>query len=195
MLLAVGRTGRTDDDPGGARIAAVDFDQLYRREYGRMVALAYALTGDRGVAEEAAQDAFLAAHRDWNRVGRYDAPGAWVRRVVLNRSRTRLRSRARESRALRRLVDATPTTIGPVERDDDAFWDAVRALPRRQAQCVALRYVDELDTEEIAAVLGCAVPTVRVHLHRARAALAVALHVEAGVDEDGTDAPLDEEAP
>lgn len=63
--------------------------------------------------------------------------------------------------------------------DTDTFWRAVRALPQQQARCVVLRYVEDLDTAGIAAVLGCAEPTVRVHLHRARLTLAVTLGLEA----------------
>lgn len=47
------------------------FDEFYRREYGPIVALGYALTGDRGAAEDLAQDAFFAAHRRWDRLTLY----------------------------------------------------------------------------------------------------------------------------
>jgi RNA polymerase sigma-70 factor (ECF subfamily) len=67
---------------------------------------------------------------------------------------------------------------------DDDFWRAVRALPHRQAQCVALHYLEDRAVDEIAAVLGIAAPTVRVHLHIARRTLAERL---------GED--LDEETP
>lgn len=160
------------------RAEAVEFDDFYAREYGRIVALAYALTGDRGAAEDAAQDAFLAAHRDWDRIGHYDAPGAWVRRVVLNRTRSRYRRRGRESRALARFAVAESTTIEPTYDDSEAFWRAVRSLPPKLAQCVVLRYVDDLDAAAIAAVLDLAPSTVRVHLYRARATLAQVLDLE-----------------
>ena len=55
--------------------------------------------------------------------------------------------------------------------DVDAFWALVRTLPAQQARCIALRYVEDL-AAAIAAVLGCAQPTVRVHLHRAHRSLA-----------------------
>jgi RNA polymerase sigma-70 factor (ECF subfamily) len=58
---------------------------------------------------------------------------------------------------------------------DDEFWIAVRALPTRQAQCLALHYLEDRPVVEIAAVLGIAEPTVRVHLHAGRRALAAAL--------------------
>jgi RNA polymerase sigma-70 factor (ECF subfamily) len=171
MLTAVTEAGRVE---------AVDFDDFYARDYGRIVALAFALTGDRGAAEDAAQDAFLAAHRDWDRIGGYDRPGAWVRRVVLNRAKTRSVRRGRESRALARFAAAEPATVEDRVDDTHAFWPAVRTLPAQQRQCVILHYVDDLDAAEIGTVLELAASTVRVHLHRARARLAELLALEEG---------------
>lgn len=63
------------------------FDAFYRSEFPRMVNIAYALSGSRLAAEDLAQDAMIAAHRQWNRVGALDKPGAWTRRVVINKLR------------------------------------------------------------------------------------------------------------
>lgn len=57
------------------------FEELCRRELAAVVALAYVLSGSRTAAGELAQNAFLAAHRSWDRIGCYDDPAAWVRRV------------------------------------------------------------------------------------------------------------------
>ena len=46
------------------------------------------------------------------------------------------------------------------------FWHAVRRLPKRQAQAVALHYLEDASVAEIAAIMGCAENTVKVHLHR-----------------------------
>jgi hypothetical protein len=77
------------------------FDDFYRREFSAVVGLAYALSGNRWAAEDLAQESFLVAHRDWDRVGTYDDPGAWVRRVVTNLSVSALRRRMIEAKALR----------------------------------------------------------------------------------------------
>ena len=156
------------------------FDEFYRSEYGRVLALAVVLCGDRGAAEDLVQDAFLAAHRKWDVVGEYDAPGAFVRRVLINRSRSRFRRRGRERDALARLAARSVEAADEAsEVDADTFWSLVRTLPRQQARCVALRYVDDLDVAAIASILGCAEPTVRVHLHRAHQTLATRLELEA----------------
>jgi RNA polymerase sigma-70 factor (ECF subfamily) len=169
MLAVVTERGSTE---------RLEFDDFYSSEYGRIVALAYAVTGDRDAAEDAAQDAFLAAHRDWHRIGSYDAPGAWVRRVVLNKSRSRFRRQGRESQALARFAASEPTAVDPHNDDSEVFWRAVRTLPPKLAQCVVLHYVDDLDAAAIGAVLDITPATVRVHLHRARVALAKALDLE-----------------
>lgn len=155
------------------------FDAFYVRELRGLVALVLALTGDRAVAEDVAQDAMVVVYRDWDRVHRLDDPAAWARRVAANRATSSLRRRGAELRALTRLGGRRqPPAALPAE--DDAFWAAVRSLPRRQAQAVALTYVHDLSTEQVATVLGCSTGTVKQHLHRARAALARRL----GEDDD-----------
>lgn len=161
------------------------FDDFFTAEYRRVVALAFVLCGRRSVAEECAQDAFVAAFRHWERIASYDDAAAWVRRVAANLATSVLRRRAREARALGRLMlrRERPAEILPFDED---FWAAVRALPRRQAQCVALHYLEDRPVVEVAAVLDIAPATVRVHLHDARRALATALHEHIDPDEEPT---------
>jgi RNA polymerase sigma-70 factor (ECF subfamily) len=143
-----------------------DFDAFWRREHLRVVAFAYALTGSRSAAEDLAQDAFAAAATSWSKL---DNPQAWVRRVVSNRAISRWRRQGRETRALSRLAHQRDTYT--MADEDALFWDAVRRLPRRQAQVVALYYLDDLSVGEIAQTLGIAAGTVKATLHHARAAL------------------------
>jgi RNA polymerase sigma-70 factor (ECF subfamily) len=154
-----------------------DFEGFYRRDRRRVVALAYALSGSRTAAEELAQEAFLAAFGSWHKVGGYDDPGAWVRRVVVNHSVSRIRRRVAEARALTRLANR-PTSPSELAPYDAEFWRAVRSLPARQAQTVALHYVDDRSIDDIAAVLEIAPGTVKATLFQARKALAVALQCE-----------------
>lgn len=158
-------------------------EELYRREFPSIVALAYVLSGSRTAAEDLAQEAFLAAHRRWEIISGYENPSAWVRRVCINRSTSLLRRRMSEARALARFA-ARPTLPAELPPDAEAFWTAVRRLPRRQAQVIALHYLDDLSVEEIALVLGCAAGTVKAHLHRARRSIADALQCDDGGDEE-----------
>ena len=152
------------------------FEDLYRREHRPLLRLAWTLTGRRDLAEELVQDAMLTVHRDWERVGRYESPGGFARRVLLNAATSAARRRAAEHRALARIpeVVAHADELPP----DDAFWSALRSLPERQAHAVALHYLEDLPVSEIARVLDIAEGTVKVHLHRGRLALAELLRDE-----------------
>lgn len=154
--------------------AVAGFATFYRREYRPIRALAWALTGDLGTAEDVAQEAFLRAHLRWDQVAGYDEPGAWVRRVAINLATSVLRRRGRELRALVRL-QARPQPDWEMPAPDGEFWSAVRRLPRAQAATIALHYYEDLPVSDIATVLGVAEGTVKTNLHRGRQALARAV--------------------
>ena len=172
------RRGNDRDDAHPAARSTITFDELYRRDFHSLVALAYGLSGSRTAAEEVVQEAFLAAHRRWGRIGRYDDPGLWLRRVVLNRSVSAIRRRVAEARALTRLRARPHRPALLPERHDD-LWRAVRRLPPHQAKAVVPHYVDDCSVAEIATILGCTDGTVKTHLHRARRTLADVLGDEA----------------
>ncbi len=152
-----------------------DFESFYRREYRPVVGLAYALSGSRLAAEDIAQDAFLAAHKKWDRIGQYERPEAWVRRVVSNLAVSAFRTKVREAGALARLKPRREY-LPALPAEDAEFWKAVRNLPARQAQAIALHYLEDRSVAEIASILECAQNTVKVHLHKGRAGLARTLH-------------------
>ena len=163
-------------------VATPTFESFFATEYGRVVGLAFVLCGQRAVAEEVAQDAFVQAYRRWSMVSGYDDPGAWVRRVAVNLATSTLRRRTREARALARLA-ARRTAPAELVMANEAFWEAVRHLPKRQAQCVALHYLEDRPVADVAALLGIAEATVRGYLHHGRAALAMSLDVH--LEEEG----------
>jgi RNA polymerase sigma-70 factor (ECF subfamily) len=153
------------------RLRAVEpFDVFYRRELPAVLALARALCGA-ATAEDVAQEAMLAAYRHWGRVSVMDRPDAWVRRVTVNIATSRLRRRGSETRALLRL-SARPVVVVELPERDEAFWAAVRRLPRRQAQVVSLHYVEDLGVTATAELLGVSAGAVKQYLFRARQALA-----------------------
>jgi RNA polymerase sigma-70 factor (ECF subfamily) len=154
------------------------FDSFYQREFRVVVALAFVLSGSRSAAEELAQDAFLAALRRWDRISQYEDPAAWVKRVVSNRSVSRFRRLGAEARARVRMgrVDYT-IPEGDVDAED--LWRHVRSLPNRQAQVIALHYLDDRSVAEIASILGISEPTAKTHLQRGRQSLAEAFGKEA----------------
>ena len=149
------------------------FEDFYSEEYAAVVGLAYALSGSRTGAEDLAQEAFLAAHRNWQQIGRYDRPGAWVRRVVANLSVSAVRRRVAEAKALARVAAfGERMEVPDLGAGDPEFWAAVRALPRRQAQVVALFYLEDRAIAEVAAILDMSPGTVKRHLHNGRGTLA-----------------------
>lgn len=154
------------------------FDTFYRSQYRPVLGLAIVLTGSKAAAEEITQDAFLAAYRSWEKIGRYEKPEAWVRKVVSNRSVSRFRKTAAERRATERHERTGERSIDPIEDLDADLWDAVRDLPKRQAQSIALTYLLGLPRREVADTLGCSEETVKTHLHRARRTLATRLDAE-----------------
>ncbi len=156
------------------------FEDFYATEYSAVVGLAYALSGNRWVAEDLAQEAFLAAHRDWERIAAYEQPGSWVRRVVANRSVSAFRRGLAEAKALGRVALGQASAVAELDAEDVEFWRAVRALPRRQAQVVALHYLEDRPVAEIAESLGIATGTVKKHLHDGRRELARRLELEEG---------------
>lgn len=149
------------------------FEAFFEKEYRRVLALALALTGDRAQAEDLTQEGFLAAFAHWDRI---QDPRAWIRVVVTNKSMSWWRRQYALKRAIVRVTPAEDTSIDVT--DTETFWAEVRRLPRRQAQVIALFYLDDRPVSEIARLLECSESTARTHLSRGRETLASRLGVE-----------------
>ena len=151
----------------------VEFERLFRDEYPRLVRSLTLVCGDREVAADVVQDAFVQAHRHWRRVSAYDDPATWVRRVAVNRAFNHHRGVRRLWRFLDRAgrPDRQGTEPPDVAGEVD-LWRAVADLPHQQRHAVALYYLADLPIAEVAAALDIQPGTVKAHLHHARAALA-----------------------
>ena len=158
------------------------FDDFYANEFPKMVAIAYARSGSRMAAEDLAQDAMVAAFRRWSEVRSLERPGGWVRRVLLNRAASAFHRTKAEAKALIRLAPLRGEPPAPLSEETAEFWGAVRDLSKRQGDALILHYLEGLSVREIAGILECSESTVKVHLHRGRAALAVRF----GVEEEGS---------
>jgi RNA polymerase sigma-70 factor (ECF subfamily) len=156
-------------------VAAEDFDQLYQAQYGNVVAMAYALTGDLAEAQDLAQEGFCRAWQRWRTVSGYDDPLAWIRRVVANLAASRWRRLAVARRHLRREPERHVPALGP---DRVALVAALRRLPTPHREAVALHYLADLPVAEVARELKVSDGTVKSWLHRARAVLAAELSSE-----------------
>ncbi len=147
--------------PAGPEIA-------FRNDYARLVRSLALIAGDVEEASDAVQEAFIQACVHWRRVGRYEDPVGWIRRVAINRLKNRRRSRQRRDRAVARL-DPPPAAADPDTGMD--MVAALRTLPERQRVAVVLHYYEGLTAPEIAAAMNVSEGSVATHLHRARAAL------------------------
>lgn len=178
---ADGQTGReaaglVPEPRSPGRPSPESWPAFYQREYRGIVALATSLIGDRSMADDIAQEAFIAAFKRWDEVATLESPLAWVRRVVANKAVSLIRRRLSELRALTRIGSLADRPADGPDSDED-FWALVRSLPRRQAQVVALHYVSDMSVIEIAETLGCKEGSVKASLFKARQALLKKLSV------------------
>jgi len=149
-------------------IETAQFEAFYQRERPGLLTLARALcrTSQPAVAEDIVQDAFVRALERWPQISRYDRPDLWMRRVTMNLATSRHRRLRTQVMGLTRLAARTDT-IPALSENTTSILTEIRRLPTRQAQVIALKYIDDLSTEEIADVLEMAPGTVRTHLRRA----------------------------
>ena len=180
------------DDQLLTRIACGDaeaFSLLFRRRQGEVYRFALHMTGRPAVADDVTQDTFLAVLRD---AGRYEAGRATVAAWLCGIARHHVLRRFERERSMPtiemddELVQGDPvlvadqTILSDLTRAEqvDAVRDAVMRLPVRYREAVVLCDLQELSYVDAAAVLGCALGTVRSRLHRGRALLASKLAVE-----------------
>ncbi len=158
------------DDPVGP--SARDLEGTYREHYRTLVRLASLLVDDVGRCEEIVQDAFVKVWRRPPDLSGEDRLPAYLRSAVLNGARSHLRHRGVERRHLRAL--ASPAEAPDARRPDDhaRVLAALRSLPDRQREVLALRYYLDLSEAEIAATLGVSAGSVKTHAHRGLATLA-----------------------
>src|SRR6188508_299953 len=102
--------------------AAEAVDQVYRAEWGRIVAALIHQLGDFDLAEEVAQDAFVAALDQWSATGIPSYPRAWILQTARNRAIDRIRRQARLGRKLEEIV-ATPQVAPGVIRSTESADD------------------------------------------------------------------------
>lgn len=115
--------------------------------------------GDRGVAEELAQEALV---RVWERWERIASPRAFTYRVAFNLARSSLRRRRAERRAHVRLQSRVHTVADLHDNATAlAVKEAVRALPERQRTAIVARYYADMTVAEASVAMGCAHGTVK----------------------------------
>jgi RNA polymerase sigma-70 factor (sigma-E family) len=138
-----------------------DFRAFVERQWAPLMRTAYLLTGDRGHAEDLVQAALEKTHRRWDRVGRMESPGAYVRRTMVNTAVSWRR---------RRRVSEVPLQPGDGPHADDQYGRvdqrqqvlaALRELPPKMRAVLVLRYFEDLSEADTAGALGCSVGSVK----------------------------------
>lgn len=155
-----------------------EFRAIVETHQSRVYSIAYRILGDCGLAEEVAQDVFLALYRDLDRAGdpfqSDEHMLAWLRRVAVHRAldahrrrASRVDSIAEEFQEERTLVslpqNGGASSLAAASRVDHL----VRSLPSVQRAIILLRYQEDMLPAEIAAALSMPLATVKSHLQRA----------------------------
>jgi RNA polymerase sigma-70 factor (ECF subfamily) len=145
-------------------------EQLYDASYRRLVVQMYAICGNAAEAEDAVQDAFVAALNKQRELHRVANPEAWLRTAALNR----LRNRWRHASVVRLYQARVPGPQAQVEPSPEhvAIVTALKEVDRKEREVVVLHYLADLGIAEVARELGIAEGTVKSRLSRARATLA-----------------------
>src|SRR5689334_22574340 len=162
------------------RGADEEFKTVFVQSYPSVARTAWLLVGDREVAQEITQEAFIQLLLHWRKVSRFEQPVMWVRRVAIRRAQ-RERHRIWQRSGVERTAAPMPVAAGPPEPDDEVR-SAVDALPPKQRAVVILFYFEDRPMDEIAELLGCSVSSGWSQLHTARRKLALVLSEE--VDDD-----------
>lgn len=161
--------------------ASPDIDEFYAAHVRGLTLQLWAYTGDLAAAQDLVQEAFCRALPRWERVRTYDDPLGWVRRVAWNLATSRWRRARAAAEFLQRQRVEHVDGPGP---DRVALTAALATLPANQRAAVVLHHLADLAVADIAEQLGANEGTVRVWLHRGRAALAARLS-DAGEGRNG----------
>ena len=172
----------SEDDPDAELLARVGRSEpaavreMVARKLPRLLSLAQRLLGQRGEAEDVAQEAFL---RVWKQAAHWQ-PGrarfdTWLHRVALNLCHDRLRGRHDEQSddALHEHADPAPApdeTLQAAQRSAQVSA-ALAALPARQREALVLQYYQELSNIEAAELMGISIEALESLLARARRGL------------------------
>jgi RNA polymerase sigma-70 factor (sigma-E family) len=170
MEIRTGRGSVTAQWPDSDAFIAALFDEHARS----LVRLARLFVDNRDAAEDVVQEAFIRLSRSLDRIEDPTKATAYLRSIVLNLARDHNRRGLLSLRHRMPTNDLDPAGVDETiaARDDHRrLLEALRELPRRQRDCVALRYLLELGVDEIAETLGLSPNSVKTHLKRGLTAL------------------------
>ena len=148
------------------------FERLVEEHQSMVFSIAWRMTGDRGLAEELAQDVLLELDRHLPKLGSAGHAKAWLRQVTMHRAADALRrKRAKAATLDSDLWVELEERHGLMEVDEGGSLSArieelLAGLPEAQRAALVLRYQEDLTPEEIAAILRSPLATVKSQLQR-----------------------------
>jgi RNA polymerase sigma factor (sigma-70 family) len=150
------------------------FDAAFERLYPRARIMAFRILGDVGRSEEVASEALARAYARWAKLSTVDYLDAWVLRVAVNLAIDHTRRRPPPVTPVAGAGDpAFETTVLRL-----ALVEALRTLPARQRDAIALRYLADLRETDVADAMGISLGSVKTHVRRGLAALRQRLGAE-----------------
>ena len=156
------------------------YGQLMRRHREAAHRVAYAVLGNHDQAEDVVQEAFVRAYTAMDRFDQQQSFAAWIKRITVNCALNALRKEQRQPGLP--ADDVCSATSGRDPAQHAAASDlraqtrkVLATLPPKQRAAITLFALHDMDLASTAAAMGCAVGTVKTHLHRARRKLRQAL--------------------
>lgn len=152
-----------------ARDRQPDFEQLVDEHQSMVFSLAWRMTGDRGLAEEIAQDVFLELDRHMSKLESHEHVLRWLRRVTMSRSADALRRRRVRGMDLWVEIQENHGVLSAEDRPSPLgarLEQLLATLPEPQRAALVLRYQENLTPDEIAAALDAPLATVKSNLQR-----------------------------
>jgi RNA polymerase sigma factor (sigma-70 family) len=171
------RSGGDAAAVAAVRAGEIDkYGELVERHARRVFAVAWSRLGDRTLAEEAAQEAFVRGYRKLCLLGDGQKFGSWIAAIARNVSinlgmRERRELNKREQWALERVDEESAEPHAETPTTGETLRETLEGLQARHRECLVLFYVEKKSGAEAAAALGISEAAFRVRLHRARAEL------------------------
>lgn len=155
-----------------------DFDRVVKQYRARVLRFLFASLGDRDLAESLTQDCFWNAYKSRGTFRGECSVDTWLIRIAVNLVRNQVRTRRYQfwkkaervnSEQIERWADRniSPEERALVNEQVQAIWQATSSLSERQRTVFILRFVEDLDSHEIAQATGLTESTINEHLRRA----------------------------
>jgi RNA polymerase sigma-70 factor (sigma-E family) len=148
--------GMADEGVGRGSLA-----ELYVAYAPDGIRLAYLLTGDRALAEDLVQDAFVRLVGRLRHLREPSAFWTYLRRTIVNLATSHFRHRRVERAYLDRVAAAPAADTNSNDELDESMHRVLLGLPQRQRAAIVLRFYEDLSDVQTAAVLECSPGTVR----------------------------------